>query len=122
MSQAAFAEKIGWTKARVNVLIRGKRGVTAEAALDLAEILGTSPKIWMNFQATYDLDRAKRGVASDGRFVDGRGLARASRPVLITLKTALLGSVTLRRLHSSEHCHILPTCTTTFPLARPVSR
>lgn len=60
MSQAAFAEKIGWTKTRVNELIRGKRGVTAEAALDLAEILGTSPKLWMNLQATYDLDRAKK--------------------------------------------------------------
>src|SRR6476469_4676535 len=55
VSQAAFAEKIGWTKARLNELIRGKRGVTAEAALDLAEVLGTSPKLWMNFQATYDL-------------------------------------------------------------------
>ena len=64
MSQAAFAEKIGWTKARLNELIRGKRGVTAEAALDLAEVLGTSPKIWMNFQATYDLDRAKRARAA----------------------------------------------------------
>ena len=60
MSQAAFAEKIGWTKARLNELIRGKRGVTAEAALDLAEVLGTSPKIWMNFQATYDLDKAMK--------------------------------------------------------------
>jgi addiction module HigA family antidote len=60
MSQAAFAEKIGWTKARVNELVRGKRGVTAEAALDLAEILGTSPKLWMNLQATYDLNRAKK--------------------------------------------------------------
>lgn len=64
MSQAAFAEKIGWTKARLNELIRGKRGVTAEAALDLAEILGTSPKLWMNLQATYDLDRAKRTRAA----------------------------------------------------------
>ena len=63
MSQTAFAEKIGWTKARVNELIRGKRGVTAEAALDLAEILGTSPKLWMNLQATYDLDRAKKASA-----------------------------------------------------------
>lgn len=59
MSQAAFAEKIGWTKARVNELVRGKRGVTAKAALDLAHVLGTSPKLWMNLQATYDLDRAK---------------------------------------------------------------
>jgi addiction module HigA family antidote len=64
MSQAAFAEKIGWTKARLNELIRGKRGVTADAALDLAEALGTSPKLWMNFQVTYDLDRAKRARAA----------------------------------------------------------
>ncbi|MEM0955951.1 MAG: HigA family addiction module antitoxin, partial [Pseudomonadota bacterium] len=48
MSQAAFARKIGWTKARLNELIRGKRGITADAALDLADALGTSPKIWMN--------------------------------------------------------------------------
>jgi addiction module HigA family antidote len=64
MSQAAFAEKIGWTKARLNELIRGKRGVTAEAALDLAETLRTSPKLWMKLQATYDLDRAKRARAA----------------------------------------------------------
>ena len=60
MTQVAFAEQIGWTRARLNELIRGKRGITAEAALDLAEVLGTSPKLWMNLQATYDLDRAQR--------------------------------------------------------------
>ena len=58
MTQAAFAEKISWTKSRLNELIKGKRGITAAAALDLAEALGTSPKLWMNLQATYDLDRA----------------------------------------------------------------
>jgi addiction module HigA family antidote len=63
VSQAAFAQKVGWTKARLNELIRGKRGVTAEAALDLAEALGTSPKLWMNLQATYDLDEAKKARA-----------------------------------------------------------
>jgi antitoxin HigA-1 len=55
-TQAAFAKRIGWTRARLNELIRGKRGVTAAAALDLAETLGTSSKLWMNFQATWDLD------------------------------------------------------------------
>jgi antitoxin HigA-1 len=58
MSQADFARQIGWTKARLNELVRGKRGITAEAALDLAETLGTSPKLWMNLQATYDLAKA----------------------------------------------------------------
>lgn len=58
VTQAAFAEKIGWTKSRLNELIKGKRGITAVAALDLADALGTSPKLWMNLQATYDLDKA----------------------------------------------------------------
>lgn len=58
LSQAEFARQIGWTKARLNELIRGKRGITAESALDLADALGTSAKLWMNLQATYDLDRA----------------------------------------------------------------
>lgn len=60
ISQAAFAEKIGWTKTKLNELIKGKRGITAETALDLAEALKTSPKLWMNLQATYDLDKAKK--------------------------------------------------------------
>ena len=59
ITQSAFAEKIGWTRARLNELIKGKRGISAEAALDLAEVLGTSAKLWMNLQATYDLDRAR---------------------------------------------------------------
>jgi antitoxin HigA-1 len=60
-TQAAFAERIGWTRARLNEFIRGNRGVTAAAALDLAEALGTTSKIWMNLQATWPLDvEAKR--------------------------------------------------------------
>ena len=58
MTQAEFARQLNWTKARLNELIRGKRGITAESALDLADALGTSPKLWMNLQVTYDLDRA----------------------------------------------------------------
>ena len=58
VTQAAFARELGWTKARLNELIRGKRGITAESALDLADALGTSAKLWMNLQSTYDLDKA----------------------------------------------------------------
>ena len=58
VTQAAFAQQVGWTKARLNELIKGKRGITAAAALDLADALGTSPKLWMNLQATFDLAKA----------------------------------------------------------------
>jgi len=60
MTQTAFAKQVGWTRARLSELIHGKRGITADAALDLAEALGTSAKLWMNLQATYDLDRARK--------------------------------------------------------------
>lgn len=58
ITQTAMARQLGWTTTRLNELIKGKRGVTAAAALDLADVLGTSPKLWMNLQTTYDLDRA----------------------------------------------------------------
>jgi len=58
VTQTAFAERIGWTRTRLNELIKGKRGITADAALDLAEALDTSPKLWMNLQASFDLAKA----------------------------------------------------------------
>ena len=65
ITQTAFSGQLGWTRARLNELIKGKRGITAESALDLAGILGTSPKLWMNLQATWDLDQAmKRRVVA----------------------------------------------------------
>lgn len=60
ISQAAFAGQIGWTRTRLNELIKGKRGITADAALDLSAALGTSAKLWMNLQATWDLSQALR--------------------------------------------------------------
>lgn len=60
ISQAAFAIQVGWTRARLNELIKGKRGITADAALDLSEALGTSARLWMNLQATWDLSQALR--------------------------------------------------------------
>lgn len=61
ITQTEFAERLGWTRARLNELIKGKRGISAEAALDLAEVLGTSPRLWMNLQATFDLAAAEKG-------------------------------------------------------------
>ena len=64
-TQTYLAEKLGWTKAKLNELISGKRGITADTALDLSEVLGTTAKLWMNLQATFDLDKAmkKRNAA-----------------------------------------------------------
>ena len=60
ITQAEFAERIGWTRARLNEVIKRRRGITADAALDLSDALGTSARLWMNLQATWDLDQALR--------------------------------------------------------------
>lgn len=67
ISQAAFSRTVGWTKSRLNELIKGKRGITAEAALDLAKVLNTSPRFWMNLQTTYDLARASSSSSARRR-------------------------------------------------------
>ena len=59
-SQRAFAARIGWTTAKLNELIRGKRGITADSALDLAGVLKTSPELWMNLQSIWDLHKAEQ--------------------------------------------------------------
>ena len=58
ITQTEFARRLGWARARLNELIKGKRGVTADAALGLAEALGTSAKLLVKLQATYDLDQS----------------------------------------------------------------
>lgn len=59
-SQRQLAAKLGWTAAKLNELVKGRRGVTADSALDLAKALGTSPELWMNLQMAWDLRRAER--------------------------------------------------------------
>ena len=55
MTQAELAARARIPIQRVNTLVNGKRGVTAETALLLARILETTPELWMNLQAKYDL-------------------------------------------------------------------
>ena len=60
LSQRAFAEKINWSPRKLNEIIRGKRSVTAASAIELSEVLGTTPEFWLNLQQMWDLDLAYR--------------------------------------------------------------
>jgi addiction module HigA family antidote len=59
VSQRTFARQLGWTPARLSELINGKRGITVDAALELAARLRTSPDLWLHLQMLYDLHRAE---------------------------------------------------------------
>ena len=64
LSQVSAAEKMGISTNRLNELIRGKRGVTADTALRLAKLLKTTPEFWMNLQNAYDLYEAKHAMTA----------------------------------------------------------
>jgi addiction module HigA family antidote len=68
LTQAEASRRMGMSTNRLNELVRGKRGVTAATAIRLAELLGTSPELWLNLQTTWDLWHAyqaerRRGAA-----------------------------------------------------------
>ena len=60
MSQMELARKLKVPIQRINTLVNGKRGVTAETAWLLAREFDTTPEFWMNLQAAWDLYRAGR--------------------------------------------------------------
>ncbi len=59
-TQVQLAKAIGVPVQRVNTIISGRRGVTAETALLLSRELKTTPEFWMNLQAAWDLHHAAR--------------------------------------------------------------
>jgi addiction module HigA family antidote len=62
MSVNQLAKALGIGAARLNEIVRGERGVTADTALRLARYFGTSPEFWLNLQSLYDLRVAERKV------------------------------------------------------------
>ena len=59
VSQYRLANDIGVPPRRINEIVLGKRGITADTALRLGRYFGTSAQFWMNLQARYDLEVQK---------------------------------------------------------------
>jgi addiction module HigA family antidote len=59
ISQYRLAKAMNVYPRKVNEIIQGKRSITPDTALRLARFLGTSPEVWMNLQAHYDLELAR---------------------------------------------------------------
>ena len=62
LTQAELARALRIPLNRINEVVRGKRGVTAQSALLFAEFFGNSPEFWMNLQTMHDLSRARQGM------------------------------------------------------------
>lgn len=64
LSSTALARALDVTPARINEIVRGRRGITAETALRLARFFETDAQSWMNLQDNYDLAVASRKQAA----------------------------------------------------------
>ena len=64
MSVNQLAKHLGVTATRLNEIVHGRRGVTADTALRLARYLGTSAEFWLGLQLEYDLRTAQQKVGA----------------------------------------------------------
>ncbi len=60
ISQSAFAIRLGVSFPRLNEIVRGKRAVTLDTALRLAQVTGMSADFWLGLQSDWDLWHALR--------------------------------------------------------------
>ena len=73
ISQNKLARDIDVPIARINDIVHGRRGITADTALRLATYFGTTPEFWMNLQTRHDLKTARRKM--------GSAVQKAIRPI-----------------------------------------
>ncbi len=60
ITQNKLAVSIGVPPRRINEIVHGKRGITADTAIRLARYFGTSEELWMNLQSSYELRLERR--------------------------------------------------------------
>jgi addiction module HigA family antidote len=60
MSVNQLAKALAIDTARLNEIVRGRRGITADTALRLARYLGNSPEFWLKLQVHYELRVARQ--------------------------------------------------------------
>ena len=64
LTSRGLASKLDIPANRISTIVKGERGVTADTALRLGHFFGTSPELWLNLQAAYELSIAKSELGS----------------------------------------------------------
>ena len=64
LRQVDAANQLGISVNRLNEIVLGKRGITADTALRLSRLLDTSAQFWMRLQEDWDVHRAIERAAS----------------------------------------------------------
>ncbi len=76
MEKHQLAKSLAVDAARLNEIVRGRRGITADTAMRLARYLGTTPEFWLKLQVHYELRVARQTKLKEiERTVKPRSLA-----------------------------------------------
>ena len=59
LSAIALAQKLHVPRTRIERLVKRETAVSADTAMRLAKVFGTTPEYWMNLQRAWDLARAR---------------------------------------------------------------
>jgi addiction module HigA family antidote len=88
MSVNQLAKHLAVDTARLNEIVRGRRGITADTALRLARYLGTTPEFWLKLQVHYELRMVRQAKQKEiERTVRPLRLPRLVRQTVKTLFT-----------------------------------
>lgn len=63
LNQTTLAQLLKCSPRKINEIVRGKRGISAEFALVLEKKLKTSAAMWVRMQAEWDLHQARKKAA-----------------------------------------------------------
>jgi antitoxin HigA-1 len=63
-------------RTRIERIANEETGITADTALRLAKVFGTTPQFWLNLSDRYDLEKAKPAIAKE--LADIKELERAA--------------------------------------------
>ncbi len=64
ISQYRIAKAIDVPPRRINEIVHGKRGISADTGLRLSRALGLSDMFWISMQANYDAEVARENLAT----------------------------------------------------------
>jgi addiction module HigA family antidote len=62
ISQYRLAMDLGVPAMRINKIVRGERGISADTALRLARYFGMSVEFWTGIQTHYEVEVAKKAL------------------------------------------------------------
>jgi antitoxin HigA-1 len=78
LSAYAVAQAIGVPPIAISQIVRGKRGVSAEMALKLERLFGSSANMWLGIQTRFKLDTARDRIENELDHIKRFSLAAAA--------------------------------------------